>query len=331
MFEAFQIGPFLFRSHILFLLIGIWLSSELLFRITKREGLRISLFLNDGPWYVLAFLVSGRLLAMMLLYRVYMQNPVRSLIVWDGSFSVVGGCAGIAFVLFLRTIKRREPFLKWMDVLMPSITLLIAFEWFGRFLGAVSYGKPTNLPWGMIQSAIHVRYTVPVHPTQLYYALWFLGVTVILLFLYKKRFETVMQPSARLRFGMPTLAGVILSALAVMIFESLRGDFAIMVFAKWSDFLFLGILFASLGIIAAFEKKVSARYSLINSVLVGFGTVAYIALRPFIPASSIEWRFSQFLAVLAMLAVVVYVVAHRWKYPRLSSPSFLQTGSSQVS
>ncbi len=331
MFEAFQIGPFLFRSHILFLLIGIWLASELLFRITKKEGLRISLFLNDGHWYVLSFLIGGRLLAMMLLYRVYLQNPARILIFWDGSFSVVGGCMGIATVLFMRTLKRREPFLKWLDVLMPPMALLMAFEWFGRFLGAVSYGKPTNVPWGMIQSAMHVRYTVPVHPTQLYYALWFLGVTLILLMLHKRRFEAVMQPSVRLRFGMPTLVGVILSALAVVIFESFRGDFAVMVFAKWSDFLFLGVLFASLGIIAAFEKKVSTRYSLANSILVGFGTVAYIALRPYIPASSIEWRFSQFLAVLAMLAVVVYVVAHRWKYPRLSPPSFLQTGSSQGS
>jgi len=289
----------------------------LLFRLAKKEGMRIGLFLNNGPWLVLSFLIGGRLLAIFLLYRVYLQHPERILVLWDGAFNVIGGCMGVALVLFLRSLKRRESFLKWLDILMPAMTLLIAFDWLGRFFGALSYGKPTNAPWGVIQAAMHVRYTVPVHPVQLYYALWFTVITYILLVLHRKRFAGAVRMSASFRYGVPTLVGVALSALGVLLFEQFRGDFSVMVFAKVSDFLFLGILFGSLGFIAAFEKHLSYRYSLMNSVLVGIGTIAYIFIRTAIPVATVEWRFSQFLAVLAMLAVVVYVVAHRCKYPRL--------------
>lgn len=316
MFEALQFGPFLFRSYVFFLLLGIILATELFLRIVRKENIRIAVFYKKGIWFILLFLLFGRLFAILLLYRVYVQEPLRTIIFWDGEFSVVGGCVGIAIALFITTYKERQTFLMWLDAMLPPMALLLAFDWFGRFLGALSYGKPTNMPWGVIHESMRVRYTVPVHPVQLYYALWFCVATFLLLLLHKKRFDQVSRLEGSRGIGLPTLLGVLLGCLGVVFLESFRGDFALTVFAKFTDFLFLTLLFVSLGAIAVLERRISPRYSLINSIAVGFGTIGYLLLRPFITVASVEWRFSQFIAALAMIAAIVYVCAYRYKYPK---------------
>jgi phosphatidylglycerol:prolipoprotein diacylglycerol transferase len=308
MFEAFQIGPFLFRSHLLFLLVGVWLSTELFLLLALSEGLPMNHFIGKGWWYLGSFLVSGRLLAVFGLYRVYLQDPVRIVVPWDGVFSVLGGYTGVAVVLFATTLRERTTFLQWLDALVPAASLGLAFDWFGRFLGSLSYGKPTNVPWGVVVESMAVRYTVPIHPVQLYYALSFFALTVLLLRIRKR---------VPRRAGFVTLLGTLLGALLHIVLEFFRGDIAVTVFAKLSDFAFFALLFASLGVIAVLETRISPRYSLLNSLLMGVSTAAYLLARPWISVASVEWRFSQFLAVLAALGIVVYVVVHRWKYPHL--------------
>ena len=105
--------------------------------------------------------------------------------------------------------------------------------------------------------------------------------------------------------------------LGVLLFELFRGDFAVIIFAKMSDFMFLTFLFGSLGVVVALERRISSRYSLVNSMFIGLGTLVYLLARSAITIASVEWRFSQFLAVLALIALTVYVGAHRWKYPEL--------------
>ena len=307
-FEAFQIGPFLFRSHLLLLLLGIYLASELFLRLAVSEGLQLTHFIRKSWIYLLAFLVGGRIFAVLVLYRVYLQDPGRFFILWDGSFSFLGGCIGMGIALFLLTLKQRSTFLQWLDALLPAVTLGLAFDWLGRFLGNISYGKPTDSIFGVVVESMAVRYTVPIHPVQLYYAFSFFLLTLLLLRLRKR-------PNRRT--GFVTLLGIALSAVIIILFEFLRGDFSVTIFAKISDFLFLAVLFVSLGGIAIFEQKISERYSFVNSLLVTAGTVAYLLARPWISVAAVEWRFSQFLAVLAILVTVVYVVTHRWKYPHL--------------
>ena len=327
MFEAFQLGPFLFRTHILFLLIGVWLATELFLRIALSENMRTTIFVRKTMWFLGAFLIGGRLFGMILLYRIYAQDPLRILVIWDGIFSVVGGCAGICIALFIMTWDQRTVFLRWMDALLPSIVLLTAFDWVGRFFGSLSYGKPTDVFWGVAYDSIQVRYTVPVHPVQMYYAIWFFALTVLLLMLRKGNNGALARSvrSGIQSFSVPngkpgliTLVGIVLGCLAVIFFEFMRGDFAVMVFAKFSDFLFLILLFISLGIFSLYERKISHKYSIVNSAILGVGTVLYLVVRPMINIASVEWRFSQFLAVLVILSTIVYVVIHRWKYLRLA-------------
>lgn len=307
MFEAIEFGPVILWMRVVFLLLAIWVSTEFFLRLAASASLSIQSVKDTARWHLLAFLLFGRVLAIVGNYQAYTKNLSRIFIVWDGEFSFLGGAIGIALVLFWSTRNQRATFLQWLDVLLPATTFGLAFDWIGMFLAAQAYGKPTNKVWGIVMDSFNVRYSVPIHPVQLYYALFYFVLTFALLLIRKHS----------KRAGAETLLGIIAAAVAVFLFEFLRGDFGIPVFAVITDFVFLGCLFASLGILALIEQKLSERGNLVYSSSVAVLTLLYVFLRSWIDLPQYQLRFSQVLAILALLSTIVYVVVHRRKYPHL--------------
>ena len=307
MFEAFQIGGVTIWFRLVFLLLGIWVSSEFFFRLATSAGLGLQSVKDDAKKHLLAFLLCGRLLAILGSYQSYTHNWLRVFIIWDGGFSFLGGALGIALVLFWSTRSQRTTFLQWLDVLFPATTLGLALDWFGMFLSAQAYGKPTNVAWGVTVDTFSVRYTVPIHPVQLYYALFYLALTFILLLIRKHT----------KRAGNETLVGILASTIAVFTFEFYRGDFGIPVFAMFTDFVFLACLISSLGVLALIEQRLTERANAFYGSAVAILTIAYVLLRPWLDFPQYQLRFSQVLSILALLTTVVYVVVHRRKYPHL--------------
>ena len=309
MLDAFQFGPFLFWTHLLFLLIAVWLGSEFFFRLAQSAGLSLQPFRDRALWYLLGAVLGGRLFAVIEQYRVYLRwdDPLRMFFLHDGNFSFLGMAIGIATVLYVTRRTSRTTFLQWLDVLLPATTFGLAFDWLGRFASGYAYGRPTDHFWGVTYDAMNVRFAVPIHPVQLYYAVFFLVLTFLLL---------IVRKSAQ-RAGAETLVGIVLAAMATFILEYFRGDFGIPVFATQMDFLLLLLLFLSLGVFATIEAKVSQRMMLVYEGLVTLLCAAYLLLRPWLPFSTFEMRFSQLLSILALLATVVYVVVHRRRHPHL--------------
>ena len=307
MFEAFEFGPVIIWMRVVFLVLAIWLSTEFFLRLAASASLSIQSVKDNAKWHLLAFLLMGRVLVIVGNYQTYLKHISRIFIVWDGEFSFLGGAIGIALVLFWSTRSQRATFLQWLDVLLPATTFGLALDWVGMFLSAQAYGKPTNAPWGVVMDTFNVRYTVPIHPVQLYYAIFYFLLTFALLLIrkYSKR------------AGAETLFGIIAASVAVFIFEFWRGDFGIPVFARLTDFVFLACLFGSLGFLAVIEQKLSERANTVYGSVVGVLTLAYIISRPWIDLPQYQLRFSQVLAILALLATIVYVVVHRRKYPHL--------------
>jgi len=306
-FEAFTIGPAIIWTRAIFLLIGVWVSVEFFLRLAESANLSLQHF-KEKSWYFLAgFIFFGRMFAVIAQYKIYIRDPLRIFILWDGSFSFVGAATGIGIVIYFVTRSHRSTFLQWLDVLLPAALFGSAFDWLGQFAAGRAYGKPTDMPWSITYDAINVRYTVPIHPVQLYYAFAFLILTFVLL---------VIRKHSR-RAGDETSVGILIATFCTFIFEYFRGDFSIPVFATRMDFVVLLALFISLGIFAAVELKLTQKALIIQeTILIGvFG--GYMLIRRMLPFATFELRFSQFLAVLSFLAVVVYVVVHRRRYPHL--------------
>lgn len=307
MFEAFQFGPVTIWIRLVFLLVAIWMSVEFFIRLSSSAGLSLQHIRDYALWHLIAFIVGGRGVAILADYQTYVRHWFRVFIFWDGNFNFIGASLGISLVLFYSTSKQRATFLQWLDVLLPAVTFGLVFDWLGMFFGAQAYGKPTNVFWGVTFSTFDVRYTVPVHPVQLYYVLFYAVLTFVLL----------LVRSHSKRAGAETLFGIIVAGIAVFFFEFLRGDFGIPVFAMLMDFVFLASLFISLGVLALLEQTMTPRMNLVYTIVVAFLTIAYVTTRSWWELPQYQLRFSQVLAVLALLASVVYVVVHRRKYPHL--------------
>lgn len=307
MFQAFPLGPFLIWTSVVFLLLGIWISTEFFLRLASTANLSLQHFREHVWWYLFAFLLGGRFFAVVSQYRVYLNDFFRIFVIWDGGFSFLGGAIGIGIVLFWATRTHRATFLQWLDVLLPATMLGSVFSWLGLFFAGHAYGKPTDVFWAVTYDSIAVRYAVPIHPVQLYEALFLLLLTFLLLIIrkYSKR------------AGTETLVGIIAASVGTFVLEYFRGDFTIPVFATTLDFVILLSLFVSLGVFAIVEIWLSPRMLVLfeGVLLLVFG--GYAVVRGKLPFETHELRFSQFLAVLSLLATIVYVVVHRRRYPHL--------------
>ena len=307
MFEAFQIGPFIIWTRLVFLLIGIWLSAEFFFRLAQSANLSLQHFREHSWQYAAAFVLGGRIIAVVSEYRVYLKDILRIFILWDGGFSYLGGVIGIGFLLYFSTKNQRSTFLQWLDVLLPAASLGLVFYWLGSFASGAHYGEPTDSFLGVTYDAMNVRYAVPIHPVQLYYAIFYFLLTFLLL---------VIRKRAK-RVGSETLFGIFIAAVGTFFLENFRGDFGIPVFAMKIDFVILLMLFISLGIFAVVELKLTNRMLILCEVLLGLFYGGYLFIRPWLQFATFELRFSQFLSILALLATIVYVVVHRRRYPHL--------------
>lgn len=308
MFEAFQFGPFIVWSHVVFLLVGLWLFAEFFLRLAERAGLSLQHFRDHAWWYALSFMAGGRVFAILGEYRSYLRDPLKMLILSDGAFSFLGGTIGVAALLYMVNRQQRSTFLQWLDTLVPAATLGLTCDWLGAFFAGQAYGHPSDVAWAVTYDAMNVGYSVPIHPVQLYYAFFYFFLTVLLLVIRKRGHRT----------GAVTLAGIVGAAVATFAFEHFRGDPTVrIVYATQLDFLILLFLFASLGLFAAVDFHFTARTLRIYEIVLFAALVGYLLARTWMQPAVVELRFSQFLAVLGLLATVVYVVVHRRLYPHL--------------
>ncbi|MBI3618727.1 prolipoprotein diacylglyceryl transferase [Candidatus Peregrinibacteria bacterium] len=307
MFEAFQIGPLFIWTRLVFVLVGVWLFAEFFLRLAQSANLSLQHFQEHGLWYVLAFILGERLIAVVAEYQVYLKDPARIPILWDGGFSFLGGAIGIGIVLWFATRGHRAIFLHWLDALVPATTLGLVFSWLGSFFSGQAYGRPTDAFWGITYDAMNVRYAVPIHPVQLYYAIFYFFLTFLLLIIRKKAKHV----------GAETLVGIVCASVATFLFESFRGDFSIPVFATQLDFFILMLLFLSLGLMFVVELKLTERGFLLYQAALGISVTCYLFLRPWLDLETFELRISQLLSLLALLVTIVYVVVERRRYPHL--------------
>jgi phosphatidylglycerol:prolipoprotein diacylglycerol transferase len=124
--------------------------------------------------------------------------------------------------------KRRLPFFKYADIMMPFTALGHAFGRLGCLAAGCCFGRPSDLPW-----AIHFPYgsmahqaqqnqhlvmlgdpALPVHPTQLYEA----GIELLFFWLL-----VMMRPKKRFH-GQLLLTWLALYPVARSIIEMFRGD-----------------------------------------------------------------------------------------------------------
>ena len=94
-------------------------------------------------------------------------DPLYILKIWEGGMSFHGGLVGVIAAMWLFARRRQRPFFDVADFVAPLVPLGLAAGRLGNFVNGELWGKPTDLPWGMIFPAAD---ELPRHPNPLYEA-----------------------------------------------------------------------------------------------------------------------------------------------------------------
>ena len=123
--------------------------------------------LDDALFYGMLGVVLGGRLGHVLFYQFgyYLEHPLQIFAIWEGGMSFHGGFLGVFVAMILLARKYHLSWLTVTDFVIPLIPPGLAAGRIGNFINAELWGRPTDVPWGMVFP--HVD-ELPRHPSQLY-------------------------------------------------------------------------------------------------------------------------------------------------------------------
>jgi len=183
--EIFTIGDWGPRWYGLLFALGFVFGYYIMLKFFKKEGIKQEV-LDSLTIYMFLGTLLGARLGHCLFYEpsYYLSNPLKIFAVWQGGLASHGAAVGIIFSLFLFSRKFKKPYLWILDRIAIVVALAGFFIRMGNLMNSEIYGHVTSLPWGFIFE--RNGETEPKHPTQIYEALSYLGIFVLLYLLFVK-------------------------------------------------------------------------------------------------------------------------------------------------
>jgi len=180
---AIRLGPLAIRWYALAYIVGILLGWRHVRQIAaSRPQVMKEEEVDDlVVWCTLGIVLGGRL-GYVLFYQpsYYLAHLAEIPALWHGGMSFHGGLIGVILAMFLFARHRGLSFLRIGDAVVCAVPIGLFFGRLANFANGELYGRPTDLPWGMIFPRDELQ--LPRHPSQLYEA--FLEGVVLFLVLY---------------------------------------------------------------------------------------------------------------------------------------------------
>ncbi|MBN2486458.1 MAG: prolipoprotein diacylglyceryl transferase [Bacteroidales bacterium] len=206
--QILQLNSFEIRYYSLMFGLGFILGYYILARFFKREGVNLEL-LDKLTFYIIIATIVGARFGHCLFYEpeTYLRQPWKIIMPFEGKIgsgfrftgfqglASHGGAIGILIGLYLYTKKTKVPYLWILDRLAIVTALAATFIRIGNFFNSEINGIPTDLPWGVKFMRVWDDFDrtageiLPKHPAQLYEALAYLLIFVLLFYLYNKKLE----------------------------------------------------------------------------------------------------------------------------------------------
>jgi phosphatidylglycerol---prolipoprotein diacylglyceryl transferase len=214
--EIFRIGNFAVRWY------GLLFASSFLFgyiimnRIFKNENLSDTV-LDRLTIYMAVGVIVGARLGHCLFYEpeYYLAHPLEILKIWHGGLASHGAAVGILIAIGLFCRKEKKEYTWVIDRIAIVVALSGFFIRMGNLMNSEIYGVETTLPWGFV--FLHNGETAPKHPTQIYEALSYLLIFILLHRLYWRKKGEHIQ-------GMLISLGCTLIFVARFFIEFLKED-----------------------------------------------------------------------------------------------------------
>lgn len=214
-----QIGPITIYSLWVLITIGFLIALVILNKLIQKDRNKLHFIANNSLIILIGGFIMARLFFVIRNFKIFFTREGFSHIwelfyPWENGLSLWGGIFGVTATLIYYCKKQGQNLKEWLDVFTVSIMSGLVFGNIGAFFDGRNYGRETTLPWGvLIESS---RYAVPIHPVQIYAAIYIALLTITLLWLFKEK--TGKTP------GSTALIGVIGYSFLRFLEEFLRGD-----------------------------------------------------------------------------------------------------------
>ncbi|MCA9374178.1 MAG: prolipoprotein diacylglyceryl transferase [Candidatus Gracilibacteria bacterium] len=215
-----EIGPITIYSLWIFVAIGFFAALLMMNKLVQKTRLSLKFINNYSLAIFFGGLAMARLVFVVRNYQMFFQDVtfssfIQIFSIWnDKGLSPWGGILGITLSLLYFARREGENVRKWFDVLSVSILSAITFINIGAFFDGSNYGTETNLPWGVLVA--NSIYAVPIHPVQIYAAIYSGILTFILYQLFHHKISK--EP------GNITLIAVGSYSFFKILEEFIRGD-----------------------------------------------------------------------------------------------------------
>jgi len=188
--DLFSIGDLTLHSYGLLVAVGILAASVYL---TRRASL-LAMSRDQVMDLILVIVISGfvgaRALYVIYEFDYFRRVPLEIIAIWRGGIIFYGGMIGasIGFVLYHWRTKRS--ILRSLDLFTPALALAQSFGRIGCFLNGCCFGKETASFFGIL----FPFHPIPLHPTQLYHALFNLVLFSVLIVVLERNAQKQTMP-----------------------------------------------------------------------------------------------------------------------------------------
>jgi len=249
--DLFNIGPLTVHTYGLAMATAFLVSFGLGARRAPHERLSPELVLDTFLPLFVGAILGARLLYISTDIGTFIDSPVELFKIWKGGLVFYGGFLGGMLGTYIYLKVKECGFWRMMDLMAPYAGMGYAIHrTFGCFLGfGCCFGKPTDLPWGIVfpegsPAAQVFGHGQAVHPTQLYEALSGLIIMAAVM-AYRRNPHRIGRPSA--------IFLLIYSVLRFSV-EFLRGDLLRGFFSSLSTSQWISIPLLLLAIVLWFRK-----------------------------------------------------------------------------
>lgn len=176
----FSIGPLSLKWYGFLFAIGLLLGSLYVKKMIETYKIDFSKTHIDDffIWGTLAIVFGGRLTyAMLYAPRLYLENPIDILKIYEGGMSFHGGAFAMGVAIYVFCKKRALEWKTLSDLLAISAPIVIIFGRIGNFINQELWGRTTTAAWGIIFPNVD---SLPRHASQIYEAL-FEGVALFII------------------------------------------------------------------------------------------------------------------------------------------------------
>lgn len=182
----FEVGSLVVRWYGMFFAASFLVGYQLMRWVYRREG-RSEIELESLLAYMFIGVLLGARLGHCLFYdpSFYLSHPIEILKIWEGGLASHGAALGILASLFIFTRHCDRPSYIWLlDRIVLPVALAGFFIRLGNFINSEIVGIPSNRSWAVIFESVDA---IPRHAVQLYEALAYGIIFVMLIIVFRRR------------------------------------------------------------------------------------------------------------------------------------------------